>query len=135
MGQGTREQLVFLDTNIVVMLFDEERSLSKKVCEELDNSSFLRVSSLVKFELQVLYEKQKKGIIMSAQDYFDKLIAKLGVQETVSTNTGELISSSLNLGWTREPMDRLITAEAKLYNAKLLTSDRNILNNYELAIW
>lgn len=39
------------------------------------------------------------------------------------------------LGWTRDPFDRLIVAEAALMRATLVTKDTVILENYSRAVW
>ncbi len=42
---------------------------------------------------------------------------------------------SLKEGWTRDPFDRLIVANAKAANASLVTKDERILKNYSRAVW
>jgi PIN domain nuclease of toxin-antitoxin system len=37
--------------------------------------------------------------------------------------------------WTRDPFDRLITAQAASYNQVLLTKDETIRKHYANAIW
>ncbi|BAB73880.1 asl2181 [Nostoc sp. PCC 7120 = FACHB-418] len=42
---------------------------------------------------------------------------------------------SLAINWTRDPFDRIITANAQIGNNILLSKDGNILNNYTCAKW
>ena len=41
----------------------------------------------------------------------------------------------MGVKWTRDPFDRIITAQAELCGAKLLTKDRTIHNYYVNAAW
>jgi PIN domain nuclease of toxin-antitoxin system len=50
-------------------------------------------------------------------------------------NFNDIISISLTISWTRDPFDRIITANALLNNNILLSKDQNILNNYPYAKW
>lgn len=47
----------------------------------------------------------------------------------------DLTQAALGLGWTRDPFDRLIAAQAVLADVPLITADRAILNNLPLAAW
>ena len=51
------------------------------------------------------------------------------------TELNELIDKALPLHWTRDPFDRLIVAEAIYYQAKLLTKDKLIRDNFDGAVW
>jgi PIN domain nuclease of toxin-antitoxin system len=48
-------------------------------------------------------------------------------------NFNEIISMTLTINWTRDPFDRIITANAQINNNILLSKDRKILNNYTHA--
>jgi PIN domain nuclease of toxin-antitoxin system len=50
-------------------------------------------------------------------------------------NFNEIINISLTITWTRDPFDRIITANAQINNNILLSKDENILNNYLYAKW
>jgi PIN domain nuclease of toxin-antitoxin system len=50
-------------------------------------------------------------------------------------NFNEIISIALTINWTRDPFDRIITANAQINNNMLLSKDQNILNNYTYARW
>lgn len=45
------------------------------------------------------------------------------------------LDTYLDYSWTRDPLDRIIVANANLNNDTLVTKDENILKNYERAIW
>jgi PIN domain nuclease of toxin-antitoxin system len=50
-------------------------------------------------------------------------------------NFNLIITQALGNSWTRDPFDRIITANASLNNNILLTKDQNILDNYREAKW
>jgi len=39
------------------------------------------------------------------------------------------------LSWTRDPFDRVITAQAATDGSSLITKDEIILHHYENAVW
>ena len=47
---------------------------------------------------------------------------------------GLVMDQALREKWTRDPFDRIIVAHARARKAPLITSDRNILRHYDLAI-
>jgi PIN domain nuclease of toxin-antitoxin system len=47
----------------------------------------------------------------------------------------EVIQRASQLSWTRDPFDRVITAQAALEQDRLITKDRVILEKYEHAVW
>jgi PIN domain nuclease of toxin-antitoxin system len=48
---------------------------------------------------------------------------------------GPAIVWARNFTWTRDPFDRIITAQASLNGALLLTKDATIRQNYDRAVW
>ncbi len=48
---------------------------------------------------------------------------------------GPAILWSRNFSWTRDPFDRIITAQASLNEALLITKDGSIRKNYARAVW
>ena len=55
---------------------------------------------------------------------------------TVSDATFEsVVDAGRSLSWTRDPIDRLVTAQAIADGAKLLTADTIILAHFRDAVW
>jgi PIN domain nuclease of toxin-antitoxin system len=53
-------------------------------------------------------------------------------------NLQETVQGSRNAGpftWTRDPFDRIITAQDMVSHAPLITKDGAILSHYKRAIW
>jgi PIN domain nuclease of toxin-antitoxin system len=45
------------------------------------------------------------------------------------------VDQALSEGWTRDPFDRLIVANAKAAAAPLVTKDEMVRGNYSRALW
>lgn len=54
-------------------------------------------------------------------------VAQIGFAHTCATAAG--------LTWTRHPFDRLLAAHALNADLPLLTKDRSLLENLDLAFW
>jgi PIN domain nuclease of toxin-antitoxin system len=113
--------LVYLDTHIVCWLFEgRNRKFSKKAVHAME-SGVLSVSLIVDLELQYLYE------IGRIREISDKVLSALA--EEINLNVAEtslalIIEKARTLNWTRDPFDRLITAEAMAVpDALLVTKD------------
>jgi PIN domain nuclease of toxin-antitoxin system len=55
--------------------------------------------------------------------------------EVTDCSAAELGEAAMDLSWTRDPFDRLISAHAIVANAPLVTADETIRKNLPLAIW
>lgn len=47
----------------------------------------------------------------------------------------EVVRCAMQQTWTRDPFDRMITAQAALEESALITKDRFISSHYPRAIW
>ena len=72
--------------------------------------------------------------IGSAREAFSALHVRLGL-ELARTPLADVVDQALAIGWTREPMDRLIVANAMAEDAQLLTADTRIRSNFVGALW
>lgn len=55
--------------------------------------------------------------------------------DLADASLAELALTAVGLSWTRDPFDRLIAAQAIVADAPLITADRTILANLQLARW
>ena len=126
------ENVIYLDTHVVCWLFSGQvEFLSKKAKRKIENNQLL-ISPMVKLELQYLLEIDR--IFVSPNEIINTL------QKEVSLNICELdfpsiINKSIEVSWTRDPFDRIITSHASCNNSVLITKDQSILANYSNAIW
>ncbi len=125
--------MIYLDTNVVVWLAANEQELLSNVAKEIIESAHtLYISPMVMLELRYLQEvkrltKQPKAIKVHLEKY-------LGLR-VCEKDFNTVTHHALDLSWTRDPFDRIITAQASLDNNVLITKDKTILANYEYAAW
>ena len=51
------------------------------------------------------------------------------------TPFSQVVAQALRHTWTRDPFDRILTAQAALGQHRLLTKDRTIRDHYPRAYW
>ncbi len=124
--------MIYLDTHVVVWLYSGLTDKLTDIAKSLINDNEVYISAIVRLELQYLYEikriKDEPDVIIS------DLSAHIGLK-ICNKNFNDIISITLTITWTRDPFDRIITANALLNNNILLSKDQNILNNYPYAKW
>jgi len=124
--------LIYLDTHVVVWLYSGLTDKLSELAKSLINDNEIYISAIVRLELQYLYE------IKRITHQPDTIIAELSEQielQICNKSFNQIISMSLAINWTRDPFDRIITANAQIGNNILLSKDGNILNNYTCAKW
>ncbi|MBW4549887.1 MAG: PIN domain-containing protein [Aphanocapsa sp. GSE-SYN-MK-11-07L] len=124
--------LIYLDTHVVVWLYAGLTNKLSELAKGLINNNEVGISSIVRLELQYLYE------IKRITHQPDTIIAELSEQidlQICNRSFNQIISTSLTINWTRDPFDRIITANSQMGNNILLSKDENILNNYTHAKW
>lgn len=123
-------QLLVVDTNTVVRLNAKSSSAFGSETRELIRNGVLLIPAIVELELNYLYEigrfnyPGREQVARVLEDYASSLDL---------TNLSILAKESSKFKWTRDPFDRLIMATSRVNNAKLLTTDRELVANYELA--
>ncbi|MEC4816531.1 MAG: PIN domain-containing protein [Scytonema sp. PMC 1069.18] len=124
--------MIYLDTHVVAWLYSGLTDKLSTLAKSLINDNEIYISAIVRLELQYLYE------IKRITDEPDAIIADLSEQiglKICNKNFNDIISITLTMNWTRDPFDRIITANAQINNNILLSKDQNILNNYIYAKW
>ncbi len=122
----------FLDTNVVIWLYQAELDKFSERTKHVLEDSDLLISPMVKLELQHLYEigRSKK----TAENVCKVLYKEIGLQ-LHNVPLTILIEKALEEHWTRDPFDRLIVSHARLESAPLITKDKIILEHYSKAVW
>lgn len=129
MGQKIRR--VQIDTNVILRLHELGINGFNLAARDLLLTSEIFVSHLVELELQTLFEKNKVLVLPSELIGFFQ--DNIGLQFSRS-KVNQIVKSASSLKWTRDPFDRLIVGNALANEMELLTSDRNILENFSLAV-
>ena len=124
--------VVYLDTNATLFLY---AGLAEKISPAASvaiDAGVLRISPMVLLEFAYLREVGK--FKHRPEDVLDELGKLIGLT-VCGANFAEVALTASRIDWTRDPFDRLITAHAQYQLAPLVTSDGNIRNHYERAIW
>ncbi|MCP4749346.1 MAG: type II toxin-antitoxin system VapC family toxin [Proteobacteria bacterium] len=126
--------MLYLDTHVVVWLFQNDKSLFPDEAIERINShkNELIISPIVTLEVEYLFEINR--IRHSGKETVDFLVNRINLN-ICKHSFADVVSHSLSVKWTRDPFDRIITSQAAVNKANLLTKDRIIHDNFEAAVW
>ncbi len=124
--------MIFLDTHIVVWLYAGLlEKLTAKVIQYIENND-VYISEVVRLELQYLFEIGR--IKVTSSEIIKELDKAIGLK-VYAMDPSLVFSKAIEFEWTRDVFDRLITAEASVIGAGLISKDKKIITNYEYAIW
>ena len=87
---------------------------------------------MVRLELQYLYEIGR--VSQPALPVLDALESTIGLSLCHAAFPA-VIREAEGQTWTRDPFDRIIVAQASLFDAALLTKDKTMHNHYSHACW
>ncbi len=124
--------MIYLDTHVVVWLYQGDVKRLSQHARELIEDNDIYISPMVMLEIEYLFEI--KRIKSDAKTILATLNGSIGL-EISQPDFFKVSETALQMKWTRDSFDRLITATASLTQSKLLTKDNNILQNYPLAVW
>lgn len=124
--------LIYLDTNVVVWLAGAPEQLSPTARRVIDEHELLLYSPMVELEVEYLYEVGR--IQRPASEVFAHLRGALNLR-CCDRSFAAVVTQARAFSWTRDPFDRLITAQAALGSDALLTGDERIRVHYAHAVW
>jgi PIN domain nuclease of toxin-antitoxin system len=125
--------LIYLDTHVAAWLHAAGAELlSEDAARRIDDADEIRISPMVRLELQYLYEIGR--VSQPATLVLDALGAGLGLR-VCDASFPAVARAAESETWTRDPFDRMIVAQASLRDAPLLTKDRILHQNYDRAVW
>lgn len=124
--------MILLDTHIVVWLYEDPIRLIPQPVRQRIEDEPLALSPFVRLELQYLYEVGRVSV--PAQTIVDELLPKLELTLTYPPSA-LVCQTATGLTWTRDPFDRLISAQALAASTPLITKDRTIREHLPLAWW
>lgn len=124
--------MIYLDTHVVAWLyFGQAQELSRDAAAAIESSP-LFISPMVLLELGYLHELGRLAV--TAEKIVQTLAGDIGL-EIAQQPFADVARQALHETWTRDPFDRLIVAQAKLSQSRLLSRDRLIRQHYRHAIW
>jgi PIN domain nuclease of toxin-antitoxin system len=124
--------MLFLDTHVVVWLHDRREELFSAAAHSAIDQNELAISPIVRLELEYLYETSR--IRIRARDILAYLSRTVDLRSDAAL-FAEVIERAMRMKWTRDPFDRILTAQADLTDSPLLTKDRRIHTHYPNALW
>jgi len=124
--------MIYFDTHAVVALYKDFDLLGAKARRLLRKHEDYAISPIVCLELQFLYEIQQ--IKHAPRQILRHLDDAIGL--AICTKPfAAVIELAEGLGWTRDPFDRIIVAQASLDLNPLITKDARIQEHYRKAVW
>ncbi len=124
--------MIYLDTHVVIWLYMGEKERLSRKAQSMVEHERLSISPMVLLELQYLYEKGR--LEKSPEVVLEYLVEMLDLSVNDISFERLVVTTSRNT-WTRDTFDRIISAQAQVDDALLLTKDQNILDNCEWAVW
>jgi len=124
--------VTYLDTHVVAWLYAGNVELLSAMARDIVNTSELIISPMVMLELRYLNEIGR--LRPDAREVVADLAGRIGLRVS-NPALSVIVEAALQHGWTRDPFDRLIVAEAAVEDAALLTRDDAIRRHYASAVW
>lgn len=124
--------MILLDTHLMVWLYQDPHTLIPSPVRRRLEAEPLGLSPFVRLELQYLSEVGK--LTVSPETIVDELTPKLELAWT-DPPAALVCQAALAMSWTRDPFDRLISAQATATGTPLVTRDRTIRKHLPLAWW
>lgn len=124
--------MIYLDTHVVVWLYTGDHVRIPRSARELISAEEIRISPMVVLELALLHEIGR--LSSTPDDALAYLAQRIGLT-ICDLPFSSVVQAAASLGWTRDPFDRLIVAQAAVRGSPLITIDRRIRASYPHTIW
>lgn len=125
--------MIYLDTHVAVWLYAfGSQKLSEPARKLIAQSATILISPMVLLEMEFLLEIGR--LTVSSQSIYGYLVERIPL-EVCEAQFDKIIKAAVQQTWTRDPFDRIITAQATMNSSILITKDRSIRDNYNQAIW
>lgn len=126
-------QRLHLDTHVMVWMYAGEHDRFPSVLRDRLNSESLRYSPMVRLELAYLHEIGK--ITEAPSRIIGELARAVGLVEDTQTFS-KVMDAAERIAFTRDPFDRIITAQVIAAKDVLVTKDARILAAYpQQTVW
>lgn len=124
--------MIFLDTHVIVWLYEGKLVMIPDAVQQQINNNHLCISPAVELELEFLFEINR--IQVRANEIIEYLDAHLGLSIS-DISFHRVVEEAKTIKWTRDSFDRMIVANASIFQLPLITKDSLILKNYEFGQW
>jgi len=125
--------MIYLDTHVVLWLYARRgKGLSERACQLIKSAIDVFISPMVLLELDYLNEigRTTVGSTPICKYLEDQIGLKICGKPFL-----QVINIASKQTWTRDPFDRIITAQASIDQNMLITKDAGILEHYHQAVW
>ena len=125
--------IAYLDTHVAVWLAKGAlKRLSAPALRLIEKSETL-LSPMVLLELEYMQEVGRAKL--RARDILRKLEHEIGAR-LCELPFANVALAACDEGWTRDPFDRMIVAQAKASGlAQLISADEEIAKHYQRTVW
>lgn len=127
-----KESLVYLDTHVVVWLYDALTDRLSKAAAAAIEDNDLVISWMVELELQFLHEIGRLHV--KPTEIIRHLSTQIGLRLS-DTGFEQIVRAAAGMNWTRDVFDRLIAAESAAMDIPLITKDKTIRAHHKLSVW
>ena len=125
--------MIYLDTHIILWLFARKgEGLSVRALNLIETETEVAISPMVLLELEYLHEIGRTTL--GSKPVYEYLYERIALQVCKRSFT-DVIQAATMQSWTRDPFDRIITAQAAIGLNALITKDKGIRDHYEYAVW
>ena len=125
--------MIYLDTHVVLWLYARKgEGLSPRARRLIEDEPEIAISPMVLLELDYLYEIGRTTL--GSTPVYDYLYQHIEIRVCEKSFT-DIIRMASKQSWTRDPFDRIITAQAAIDRNNLITKDKTIRKNYKKAVW
>jgi PIN domain nuclease of toxin-antitoxin system len=125
--------MIYLDTHVVLWLYLRKgEGLSERARRLIEYEPEILISPIVLLEVDYLHEIGRTTL--GSVPVFKYLHQQIDLKACKKSFI-DVIQTASQLSWTRDPFDRVITAQATIERNLLITKDRMILEHYEHAVW
>ena len=125
--------MIYLDTHVVLWLYAlKGAGLSRRACQLIEESATVLISPMVLLELVYLHEIDRLKV--ESDQIYRYLQQKINLK-VCTKPFFDVIQLALKQSWTRDPFDRIITAQAAIDHNILITKDMTMRQHYSRATW
>jgi PIN domain nuclease of toxin-antitoxin system len=134
---GGPEEVILLDTHVLIWLANEPAKLSRKASEAIRSAGQtggLGISAITLWELAWLATNGRLAITGTVEDFVEKISSRTAIQPI--TVRVAALANQFPATYSGDPCDRLIGATALADGAALVTKDGKIRSCRQLkTIW